>query len=74
MSEPHTPAAGAPSADATKEHVQKVGEETNLGTGNEEPDPATAGNPPDEVRAGDEKREKGGASDTEAETGVGGLG
>lgn len=73
MSEPHTPPGGAPSADAVKDHVKKAGEETNLGAGNEEPDPATAENPPAEVKAGDKKREKGGAPDTEAEAGVGGL-
>jgi hypothetical protein len=35
-------------------------------------DPATAENPPSEIRAGDAKRDKAGAPDTEAEAGVGG--
>ncbi len=72
MSEPHTPAGGAPPADAVKEHVKKVGEETNLGAGNKEPDPATAENPPEDLKAGDKKRDKEGAPDTEAEAGIGG--
>lgn len=62
MSEPHTPPGGAPPAD----------EEATLGAGNVEPDPATAETPPDQLSAGDKKREKGGAPDTEAESGVGG--
>lgn len=48
-------------------------EQANLGTGNNEPDPATAEIPPNETRAGDKKRNKEGAPDTEAEAGVGGL-
>lgn len=70
MSEPHTPAGGAPSADEVKEHVKQVGEEANLGAGNQEPDPATAENPPSEIRSGDKKREKQGAPDTATEAGV----
>ena len=35
-------------------------------------DPATAENPPSEIKAGDAKRDKTGAPDTEAEAGVGG--
>lgn len=73
MSEPHTPREGAPPADEVKEHVKQFGESTNLGAGNEEPDPATAENPPDEIRAGDKKREKEGAPATSAEAGTGGL-
>lgn len=76
MSEPHTPAEGAPSADAVKEHVKQVDEATNLGAGNEEPDPATAEDPPNEIRAGDKKRDKegsaAGAPKTAGETGIGG--
>ncbi len=56
MSEPHTPASGAPSAEEVKEHVKHTGEETNLGAGNKEPDPATAESPPSDTHAGDEKR------------------
>jgi hypothetical protein len=50
-----------------------MSEGTNLGAGNEEPDPATAENPPEQTKAGDAKRNKEGAPDTEAEAGVGGL-
>lgn len=74
MTEPHTPAEGAPSADAVQEHVKQVGEETNLGAGEEEPDPATAEDPPGQIRAGDKKRDKEGAPDTAAEAGTGGVG
>lgn len=70
MSEPHTPAEGAPSADTVKEHVKQFGEETNLGAGNEEPDPATAENPPADLRSGDEKREKEPSPGTAASSGV----
>ena len=56
MSEPHTPSEGAPTADEVKAHVQQMGEETNLGAGNEEPDPATAEDPPSDLEAGDTKR------------------
>jgi hypothetical protein len=56
MSEPHTPPGGAPPADAVKEHVKKTGDDTDLGAGNKEPDPATAENPPGDYEAGDEKR------------------
>jgi hypothetical protein len=48
-------------------------EQTNLGAGDNEPDPATVETPPNETRAGDKKREKEGAPHTEAEAGVGGL-
>ena len=48
-----------------------MSEETNLGAGNEELDPATGEAPPESTGAGDAKREKEGAPDTEA--GVGGL-
>jgi hypothetical protein len=48
-----------------------VSEGTNLGAGNEEPDAATDETPQNETGAGDAKREKEGAPDTEAEAGVG---
>lgn len=57
MSEPRTPAEGAPSAESVKEHVKKTDQEKNLGAGNQEPDPATAENPPRDIKAGDEKRD-----------------
>jgi hypothetical protein len=51
------PSSGnAPSADELKERVESLDEQTNLGAGNEEPDPATAEDPPSEVRAGGKKR------------------
>jgi hypothetical protein len=46
----------APSAEELKERFNKVGEESNLGAGENEPDPATAEQPPSDIRAGDEKR------------------
>lgn len=45
-----------PSAETEKDRVAKLGEETNLGAGNEEPDPATAEDPPRRGGEGDEKR------------------
>jgi hypothetical protein len=51
----------------------EMSEETNLGAGNEESDPATDEAGPESTGAGDAKREKEGAPDTEAESGVGGL-
>ncbi len=71
MSEPHTPAEGAPGADAVKEHVKQTGKQTNLGAGNNEPDPATAENPPSDLRSGDKKRDASG-SESPTEAGVGG--
>ena len=56
MSEPRTPAEGAPPAETVKEHVKQTGEDKNLGAGDEEPDPATADAPPSDIGAGDEKR------------------
>jgi hypothetical protein len=55
MSEKPSP-GNAPSAEELKDRVDKLGEQANLGTGNEEPDPATAENPPSETGAGAEKR------------------
>jgi hypothetical protein len=46
-------------------------EGTNLGAGNEEPDVATDETPQNETGAGDAKREKQGAPETETEAGVG---
>ncbi|MDT7718258.1 MAG: hypothetical protein QOH09_4250 [Pseudonocardiales bacterium] len=46
----------APSAEELKERFNKVGEESNLGAGENEPDPATAEQPPSDISAGDEKR------------------
>jgi hypothetical protein len=55
MSEPRTPAGGAPPPEAVQEHVKQTGEEKNLGAGNEEPDPVTSENPPNQIR-GETKR------------------
>lgn len=49
-----------------------MSEGTNLGVGNEEPDPATDETSTGSTGAGDAKRNKEGAPDTEAEAGVGG--
>ncbi|MBV8541821.1 MAG: hypothetical protein JO364_15190 [Pseudonocardiales bacterium] len=46
----------APSAEELKDRIEKIGEESNLGAGEEEPDPATAETPPAEPKAGEEKR------------------
>lgn len=35
-----------------------MSEQTNLGAGNQEPDPATADNPPEDLQAGDKARDK----------------
>lgn len=45
-----------PSAEVEKERVDKLQEQTNLGAGNQEPDPATAENPPSDLKAGDKAR------------------
>lgn len=45
-----------PSAEVEKERVAKLQEQTNLGAGNQEPDPATAENPPSDIKAGDKER------------------
>ncbi len=49
----------------------KMSEGTNLGASNDEPDSATDQTPQDESGAGDAKRKKEGAPDTEEEAGVG---
>jgi hypothetical protein len=46
----------APSAEELKKRIDELGEESNLGAGSEEPDPATAENPPPERKAGDQAR------------------
>lgn len=46
----------APSAEELKDRFEKIGEESNLGAGEKEPDPATAEQPPSDIGAGDEKR------------------
>jgi hypothetical protein len=46
----------APSAEELKNRFEKIGEESNLGAGEKEADPATAENPPSDIKAGDEKR------------------
>jgi hypothetical protein len=48
----------APSADELKQRFEKIGTESNLGAGEEEPDPATADSPPSDIKAGDQKREQ----------------
>ncbi len=56
MSERRPSSEDAPSAEELKDRVDTIGAETDLGAGNQEPDPATAETPPNEVRAGDKAR------------------
>jgi hypothetical protein len=56
MSETRPSSESAPSAEELKDRVDELDEQTNLGAGNLEPDPATAENPPSDISAGDEKR------------------
>ena len=54
----HQPSAEeTPSADTVKERVDKLGSEMNLGSGDQEPDPATAENPPRDLQEGDSERD-----------------
>jgi hypothetical protein len=46
----------APSAEELKNRFEKIGEESNLGAGEDEADPVTAENPPQDMKAGDQKR------------------
>ncbi len=66
MTESYTPAEGT----SSKENVAKEHEATNLGAGEEEPDPATAENPPKDLKEGSQKREQEGAGGGAAPTGV----
>jgi len=53
----HQSSAGkAPSAEELKDRVDTIGEQSNLGGGDDQPDPATAENPPTDAEYGDEKR------------------
>jgi hypothetical protein len=45
-----------PSAEEERKRVSALQEQTNLGAGNQEPDPATAKNPPSDTKAGDKAR------------------
>jgi hypothetical protein len=47
-----------PSAEVLQERVDELHRKTNLGDGNEEPDPATAQNPPRESQQGNKDREQ----------------
>jgi len=58
MSESQPSSENAPSAEELKARVDKLDEQTDLGAGNQEPDPATAESPPSEIKAGDEVREQ----------------
>jgi hypothetical protein len=46
----------APSAEELKGRFEQIGEESNLGAGEQEADPVTAENPPSDIQPGDEKR------------------
>lgn len=51
------PSSGnAPSAEEFKDRVDTIGDQTDLGSSNQDPDPATAENPPSDIDAGDAKR------------------
>jgi hypothetical protein len=56
MSESQPSSGNAPSAEELKARVDEVGKQANLGSGNQEPDPATAESPPSEIKAGDKER------------------
>jgi hypothetical protein len=58
MSESQSSSGNAPSAEELKARVGELGEQADLGAGNQEPDPATADNPPSEIKAGDKEREQ----------------
>jgi hypothetical protein len=46
----------APSAEELKDRFEKIGEESNLGAGEQEADPVTSEDPPSDIKAGDQKR------------------
>lgn len=56
MTEDQPSSGNAPSAGEFKDRVDTIGDQTDLGSSNQEPDPATAENPPSEIDAGDDKR------------------
>jgi hypothetical protein len=56
MTEPGTPAGAAPTAETLKDRVDELGENSDLGVGDEEPDPVTAEAPPSDLSKGDEQR------------------
>jgi len=57
MASQESSAGEAPSADTLKERMDKLGAESNLGAGQDEPDPATAENPPRDTQQGDRERD-----------------
>jgi hypothetical protein len=46
----------APSAEELKGRFEEIGDESNLGAGENEADPVTAESPPQDIKPGDEKR------------------
>jgi hypothetical protein len=46
----------APSAEELKDRFDEIGDKSNLGQGDQEPDPATGETPPSDIKPGDEKR------------------
>ena len=52
------PSGKAPSAEEFKERVDNIGDQSNLGAGEQEADPVTADSPPSDIQAGDEKRKQ----------------
>ena len=57
MSSQQSSSGEAPSAETLKERTDKLGSESNLGAGGEEPDPVTAEDPPQDRKEGDAKRD-----------------
>ncbi len=57
----------------SKESVDKLHDQTDSGSGNQEPDPATAENPPSDIEAGDAKRGQTGAGPDRPATKAGGV-
>jgi hypothetical protein len=58
MPDDQSSAEETPSAEVLQERMDELHRKTNLGEGNEEPDPATAENPPRDSGQGDRKREQ----------------
>ena len=56
MTAPDTPEGATPSADVLKERVEELGQESDLGSGEQEPDPVTSEAPPQDLQSGDSKR------------------
>lgn len=56
MSETQPSTGNAPSADELKRRLDEMGEQANLGSGEDEPDPATSETPPKDRQEGSKER------------------